>query len=76
MSLACRLFSRPARYGEASRAFSSGTHNSGRFFITSTSAMLKPTEDGWQTTAAVTSKNTEQKISCSRSWEKKEMEGS
>ena len=69
VSLACRLFSRPARYGEAIKAFSSGTHTSGRFFITSTSAMLKPTEDGWQTTAAVSSKNTGKNTSCSRSWE-------
>ena len=67
VSLVPRLFSRPARYGEAIRAFSSGTHTSGRFFITSTSAMLKPTEDGWQTTAAVSSKNTGENTSCSKS---------
>lgn len=63
----CRLPSMLPRYGEASRAFSAGTHTSGRFFITSTSAMLKPTEDGLHTTSAVISKKAGMNMSCSSS---------
>lgn len=64
-----RLPSMLARYGEAISAFSAGTHTSGRFFITSTSAMLKPTDDGLHTTSAISSKKAGTKMSCSSSFE-------
>lgn len=50
-----------------SRAFRAATQTSGRFFMTTTSATLKPTVEGRHTTAATSSKKAGIKRSCSRS---------
>lgn len=61
------LLSISVRYGDESRAFRAATQTSGRFFMTTTSAMLKPTVEGSHTTAATSSKNDGMKTSFSRS---------